>query len=44
MPATYAADKVDDFMSKNSRKHISEQMFLSIFYPDPEEECSPDAT
>jgi len=42
--ATYAADKVDDFMSKNSRKHISEQMFLSIFYPDPEEECSPDAT
>lgn len=40
--ASYAADKVDYFMAK-SGKNIPEKTFLSIFYPDPTEECLPEA-
>jgi hypothetical protein len=37
--ASYAVDKLESFMYKNSKKLISEKEFLSIFYPDPIEEC-----
>lgn len=37
--AYYAADKLNDYMYKTSRKQIDEDKLLSIFYPDPPEIC-----
>lgn len=37
--AEHAAYKLSDYMLKASRKEITKEKILDIFYPDPQEEC-----